>query len=291
MFTNVQYRSLSRAKDNIDVCNVQENCAWVIDGANGLFPAHVSDCASDADWFVRELNLFLKKNLQTPFQSIADNLRVGLQAIHEEFQKFPGASSLYDLHMPSACCAIVRMRREKISFFIMGNCEIMITYHNGDVKTLCDLRLQELDAKLLEVSQDARKKQRMPLFRARNFMDHMLVENRLRRNVEDGFYVLGEDSDVVNHALVGELPMLDIKSIALVCNGFSQYYNCKKVTQSLDDYLSKTRNEDLVMLYEDLLSRKQRNEKLARFMQEKLSGQSTIVYFDVEDTNLIASKA
>lgn len=287
MFTNIQYGSKNNTLESIDICNVQENCAWVLDGADALFPTHVSDCESDGDWFVKELNLYLKKNLSLPFSTITEIMRKGLSMIHEEFLKFEHADQLYDLDMPSACCAIIRIRNEKLSYFIMGNCEVILTYTDGNIISLSDLRLQELDAKLLEISQDARKKQRMPLFRARNFMDNMLVENRLRRNIEGGYYVLGEDSSVVDHAVTGTLLLEGIQSISLVCNGFSQYFNCKKVIHNLDSYLHKTRNEELVSLYDSLLAKKKRNSKLAKYMQEKLSEKSTVVFFDVENTNYI----
>lgn len=282
MFTNIQYGSKNNTKERIDICNVQENCAWVLDGADALFPTHVSDCDSDGDWFVKELNLYLKKNIALPYHSLTDIMRKGLKLIHEEFLRFENADLLYDLDMPSACCAIVRVRNEKLSYFIMGNCELILTYADGNIISLSDLRLQELDAKLLEISQDARRKQRMPLFRARNFMDNMLVENRLRRNIEGGYYVLGEDSNVVEHALTGTLHIDGLQSISLVCNGFSQYFNCKKVMHNLDSYLQKTRNEELVALYDSLLAKKKRNSKLAKYMQEKLSEKSTVVFFDVE---------
>lgn len=287
MFTNIQYGSKNNTVESIDICNVQENCAWVLDGADALFPTHVSNCESDGDWFVKELNLYLKKNLPLPYFPITEIMRKGLDLIHEEFLKFEHAQELYDLHMPSACCAIVRVRNDKLSYFIMGSCELILTYTDGNIISLSDLRLQELDAKLLEISQDARRKQRMPLFRARNFMDNMLVENRLRRNMEGGYYVLGEDSGVVDHALTGTLHIDGLKNISLVCNGFSQYFNCKKVIHNLDTYLEKTRNEDLVSLYDSLLKKKKRNTKLAKYMQEKLSEKSTIVFFDVEKTNYI----
>lgn len=289
MFTNVQYGSTTETTA-MDVCSVQENCAWVIDGSDALFPMHITDANSDGEWLVKELNSYLKKNLMASYLTIGEVMRKAMMDIHRKFLKFPNAKELYDLELPSACVAIVRVRNEKLSYFILGNCELMITYVDGNSVTLCDLRLQELDAKLLEISQDLRKKQRMPLFRARNFMDNLLVENRLRRNVEGGYYVVGEDSEVVNHALTGTLPLKDIKSISLICNGFSQYFNCRKVIHNLDAYLKQKRTPDFVEIYDHLLEKKMRNQKLARYMQETMSGQSTIVFFDVEETAKLISR-
>ena len=257
MFTNIQYGS---AKSNtMDVCNVQKDCAWVIDGSDPLFPTHISDASCDGEWLVKELNLYLKQHLAE-------------------------AKQLYDLEMPGACCAIIRVRNGWLSYFVMGNCELLLQDANGKTQSICDLRLQELDARLLEISQDLRQKQRMPLIRAQDFVDNLMVENRLRRNMKGGYWVLGEEESVVSQAIIGSVPIAQIRHISLICNGFARYFNCRKVVRQLERYLTMKRTMDFVELYNSLLVKKAGNEKLARYLQEELSGQSTAVFFDVLDS-------
>lgn len=286
MFTNVQYGSTSDT-EAMDVCSVQENCAWVIDGSDALFPTHITEAAHDGEWFVKELNIYLKQNLSNQRWSIADIMYQGMKHIHRRLLSYPIAQNCCDLEFPNACCAVIRIMHSRLYYFILGNCELIITHSNGTIDSYSDLRLQELDAKLLELSREMHDQKRMPLFTARNFMDHLLVENRLRRNIEGGYYVLGEDATVVKHALTGSLPLHEIKSISLVCNGFSKYYNCKKVTTYLEQYLKQERSGEFVELYESMLMKKNKNEKLARYMQESLSGQSTVVFFDVHEASKI----
>ncbi len=286
MFTNVQYGSASDTHA-MDVCSVQESCAWVIDGSDALFPTHITEAAHDGEWFVKELNAYFKQNLTSPHWRISDIVYQGLRHIHHKLLSYPGADQLCDLELPNACCAAVRIMHSRLYYFILGNCELIITHPNGQMTSYIDLRLQQLDAKLLELSREMHDQKRMPLFTARNFMDHLLVENRLRRNIEGGYYVLSEDATVVKHALVGSLPLQDIKSISLICNGFSQYYNCEKVKMYLDRYLKQERSGEFVELYEGMLAKKKPNDKLARYMQESLSGQSTVVFFDVNEVNQI----
>lgn len=286
MFTNVQYGSSSDPLA-MDVCNVQENCAWVIDGSDALFPTHITEAAHDGEWFVKELNTYFKQNLNNQRWSISDIVYQAMKHIHRQLLRYPIAKDICDLEYPNACCAIVRVMHSRLYYFVLGNCELIITHPDGTMTSYIDLRLQELDAKLLELSREMHDVKRMPLFTARNFMDHLLVENRLRRNIEGGYYVLGEDATAVKHALVGSLPLQDIKSISLICNGFSKYYNCKKVTTYLDQYLKHERSGEFVELYESMLMKKKRNEKLARYMQESLSGQSTVVFFDVNEASQI----
>lgn len=280
MFRNVTYGSVHN-DEAMDVCRVQEDSAWVIDGSDPLFPTHICDTASDGEWLVRELNLWLKQNLSRPYRSICDILYEGLAAIHREYLKLPHAGELCDLQMPSACCAVVRVRHDRLFYYVLGSCEIVVRFHEGSSKSICDLRLQELDARLLQISQELRQKQRMPLFRARNFMDHLLVENRVRRNIEGGYFVLGEDQEAIKQGMVGSFPVQDVQSVSLICNGFSQYFNCAKVKRNLDRYLIEQRSPEFVELYEGLLAKKKSDQKLARYMIEKLAGPSTVVSFDV----------
>ncbi len=282
MFTNIQYGS---AKSNtMDVCNVQKDCAWVIDGSDPLFPTHISDASCDGEWLVKELNLYWKQHLAEAPQPISDIVAQGLRAIHRKYLKFPGAKQLYDLEMPGACCAIIRVRNGWLSYFVMGNCELLLQDANGKTQSICDLRLQELDARLLEISQDLRQKQRMPLIRAQDFVDNLMVENRLRRNMKGGYWVLSEEESVVSQAIIGSVPIAQIRHISLICNGFARYFNCRKVVRQLERYLTMKRTMDFVELYNSLLVKKAGNEKLARYLQEELSGQSTAVFFDVLDS-------
>lgn len=287
MFSNIHYGSKTLKSENIDMCSVQENCAWVIDGADSIFSTHISDHVSDADWFVKELNQHLKKNLMTQYLSISEIMKNGMRSITRDFLKFSHPKDMCDLDYPSAACAIVRVRDHKLSYFILGNCEMVLHYNDGNVIHLSDLRLQELDAKLMEVCQHARRKQRIPLYQTRKFMDHMMVENRLHRNIEGGYFVVGEDEMVVDYAIKGTVPLENIQSIYLICNGFSQYFNHKKVMQTRDEYLEKIRNEDLVISYEKMLSHFKKNHELARYMQSKLSGESTMVSFDIDKEALM----
>ncbi len=288
MFQNVTYGS-STASKAMDVCGVQEDLAWVIDGSDPLFPTHISDVASDGEWLVKALNGYFKQHLSRPYRSICDIVYQGIQDIHQEFLKFPQASDLCDLEMPGACTAIVRMRHDRLFYYVLGSCELRITFHDRTIKSICDMRLQELDARLLEISQDLRRKQRMPLFRAKSFMEHLLVENRVRRNIEGGYFVLGEDPEAVKQGLIGSFPVQDVRSVSLICHDFAQYFNCDKVKRNLDQYLLEQRSHDFVELYESLLAKKAANRDLARYMQEKMVKPSTVVSFDVCASKKITS--
>ena len=281
MFTNISYHSNPANKGNIDMFSVKNTYAWILDGADGLFPAHISDAISDAHWFVDRISAFLKQHLGYQTE-ISELMKQAMIMAQREFQSFDGYGDLCDMNMPSASCAVLKAEDGKLSYFILGNCEVVLHYKDGNIITLSDLRLQQLDGKLLKISERARREKRMPLYQMKEFMNQMLVENRLRRNVSDGFYVLGEDAAAADHAITGVIPLERIHQIYLICNGFAQYYLHERVMKNLYTYLEKTRNAKLVEEYNQLLEKQPDDIMMARSLQKELSGQSTMICFDVD---------
>lgn len=281
MFTHIQYGS-SKA-DTPDVCNVQPDCAWVIDGCDPLFPTHITDASGDGEWLVRELNHYLRHHLPASKQPLMQIIDRALRTIHQKYLQFPGADERYDLEMPSASCAIVRIHEDTLSYFVLGICELKLQDAAEQIQTICDLRLPELDARLWEISRDLRQTQRMSVLRARDFVNNLMVENRLRRNMKGGYWVLGEDTGAALNALSGSVPLAQIRHVSLSCNSFAQYFNAPQVVHQLDRYLTHKRTMEFVELYNSLLAKKNKNEKLARYLLETIGGQSTTVFFDVDD--------
>lgn len=283
MFTNITYHSKPASPKNIDMFSVKNTYAWILDGANGLFPAHISDASSDAYWFVEQISAFLKQNLGSG-SDISELMKQAMITANQKFQAFAGYDKLCDMNMPSAACAVLKADQHQLSYFILGNCEIVLHYKDGNIITLSDLRLQQLDGKLLRISESARRKKRMPLYQVKDFMNQMFVENRLRRNVAGGFYILGEDEDAADHAITGVIPLDHIRQIYLICNGFAQYYNHDRVLKNLEVYLEKTRNAKLVENYNYLLDKQPDDITIARSLQNELSEQSTMICFDVDSS-------
>lgn len=281
MFTNISYQSNSAQSKNIDMFSVKNTYAWILDGANGLFPAHISDASSDAQWFVEQLSTFLKQNLGERLE-LNELMKQAMITTRLKFQKFDGYQDLCDMNMPSSACAILKADQQQLHYFILGNCEVVLHYKDGHILNLTDFRLQQLDGKLLQISEQARRKKRMPMYQVKDFMNQMFIENRLRRNVEDGFYILGEDENAANHAITGVLPLEDVKQIFMICNGFSQYYNHDRVMGNLEKYLDKTRNAKLIENYDYLLKKQPDDITIARSLQNELSDQSTMICFDVD---------
>lgn len=279
MFKNIEYASTSHKDKNIDVIHVKPNIAWVIDGANSLFPCHLSNEESDAKWFVKEINEYLRSHIKD-FKDANELLR---RAQKEVISKFIAMSDeeITDMEFPNAALAFVYAQHNQLYYHVLGPCEIAFHFHDGTIKRVSDLRLPQMDAKLVCLCHKARRVQRVPLYQARAFMDHMMVENRLHRNMEDGYYVFSEDMEAMDKAVSGVVPLDHIQSISLICHGYEAYYHPSRVQQSLEEYLFGKRNQKLVNQYEQALKRQESDSNLARYVQQQVSKPSTFVSFEV----------
>ena len=279
MFKNIEYASASRKDRNIDVIHVKPNIAWVIDGANSLFPFHITDEESDAKWFVKQINDYLRKHLKH-YNDVNELLRCAQQEVIHQYIAMSD-EEITDMEFPNAALAFVYAENNQLYYHVLGPCEIAFHFNDGTVKRVSDLRLPQMDAKLVCLCQKARRVQRVPLYQARSFMDHMMVENRLHRNLEDGYYVFSEDMEAMDKAISGVVPLDHIQSISLICHGYEEYYHPSRVQHSLEEYLFGKRNQKLVDQYEQALKRQESDSNLARYVQEQVSKPSTFVTFEV----------
>ena len=105
MFKNIEYAAADRSDKNIDILSVKSDIAWVIDGANSLFPLHISSSVTDADWFVRELNQEIKNNLQS-IDCPIELLKKAQSAVVERFEGM-SEEAILDMEFPNAAIAMV----------------------------------------------------------------------------------------------------------------------------------------------------------------------------------------
>ena len=279
MFKNIEYAVANRSDKNIDILSVKPDIAWVIDGANSLFPLHISASESDADWFVRELNQEIKSNLQS-IDNPVELLKKAQMAVVERFRGM-SEEAILDMEYPNAAIAMVYAQDHQLFYYVLGPCEIVLHFDDGSTRSIMDLRLPQMDAGLTSICRDLREKKRVPLFQVRTFMDHMMIENRLHRNLPSGYFILGEDASVWNEMITGVVSLNHICYVSLICHGFEEYYHPPRMEASLEEYIFSKRSQKLVNDYEQSLRNQAGDTNLARYVQEQLSRPSTFVSFEI----------
>lgn len=289
MFKNIEYAAADRRDKNIDIISVKQNIAWVIDGANSLFPMHISSSKTDADWFVTELNQAMKKNLDT----MKDPLELLYHARAEVMKRFEalGEDEIMDMEYPNAAIAMVYAHDQQLSYYVLGPCEIVFHFHDGSTQSIMDMRLPHMDARLTSICRNLREKQHIPLYQIRTFMDHMMIENRLHRNLPGGYFLLAEDESVSKEMICGAVPLDAVQAVSLVCHGFEEYYHPLRMEASLEEYIFVKRTQELVRDYERSLKNQAGNTNLTRYVQEQLSRPSTFVSFEVSKEMIAMRKA
>lgn len=279
MFKNIEYASASRKDQNIDVIHVRPNIAWILDGANSLFPFHISDDESDAKWFVKQINDYLREHVSN-FSDADELFHNAQKAVIERYEAMSD-EEITDMEYPNTALALVYVQKNQLCYHVLGPCEILFHFDDGSTKSVMDLRLPHMDARLTSICRDLREKKHVPLYQVRTFMDHMMIENRLHRNLPGGYYILGEDPSVWSETITGVVPLNHLHSVSLICHGFEEYYHPPRMEAALKEYIFVKRNQKLVNDYEQSLRNQVGNFNLARYVQEQLSRSSTFVTFEI----------
>src|SRR5690554_808282 len=119
----------SNLKANEDNCFINNNFGFVIDGATGKNKVKITNDESDAKWFSNSWKEFLIKHLPNHNQTISQIVKHGIVEINNKLKQFVNYA-LADLK-PSAAIAIFRVNKNKIEYFVLADCSLVVAKKDG----------------------------------------------------------------------------------------------------------------------------------------------------------------
>lgn len=262
--------------ENEDCYHIGDALAIVIDGASGLDKVHITDAASDAAWYSYNIkNAIL--NFQN-VQNIRDSLYKSLQAVNEEFKKFSDFKKVIDF--PSAVISMARIRNHTLEILVLGDCTCIIKKANGEVERIIDDRIEKYDGRALRCGVEKRQETGVDFCDTRSYYQPVLTENRKRKNKKDGYFCLSDDENAVQQAIVKYFSLEEIRSVALMSDGFSQVIDLFHLysEQELMSALAQKRAEDI---YDELFHAQGQDDKMNEFPRFSFSDDATLVYFEL----------
>ncbi|SCL45535.1 protein phosphatase 2C domain-containing protein [Micromonospora peucetia] len=189
---------------NEDHLAVGDGWALVLDGA-GRYPGETGGCIHPITWVVARLGIHLSSCLsQQPEQPLTTIARSAVEATMADHD---ATCDLSDPLSPGATGAIVRVRKDRIDWLVVGDCAVVIDRGQDGYTTVIDDRVDHLpDAPIVE----GRVRTYSPAYVA-------TVRNR-----PGGFWVLGAVPAAAEHALVGTLPRPAATQVLLCSDGISR---------------------------------------------------------------------
>lgn len=207
---------------NEDAIYASENISFIIDGASGLSPKNHIENSRDVVWFVNWWKNYLVNKLSNYRLTIEEILSIGVKEAFSEYKKLVNNfSEISKFDYPSASIAIVRKSANSFEYFVLGDCTAIFRLNSGELLKIKDDRVTKLDQKVISLIETRRNSIVNRDFEFTKHESEMLLLNRMKKNEEDGYYVLEFDDKAIYKAISGEISISITKEFILSSDGFS----------------------------------------------------------------------
>ncbi|GAB6169041.1 hypothetical protein JCM1393_15010 [Clostridium carnis] len=267
---------------NEDIFNIVENAAWVLDGATGLTKNKISDFESDASWYVDRWNKYLTKNINKNC-SLKDIIKEGLRLIKNEYEGLSGFRNLTYLEYPCAAISIIRLRENKLEYFILGDCTVAYKIGENNIIELYDKKLESLEEIILNKIKRISIERKIDVLEAKQFCLNDIKDTRKLKNTKDGYWILELDEEAVNHALVGEISLSEDIRLFMTSDGASQHYDTLNISSNSNEFLVKLESSNLNSIIDEIRESQNKDKFCSKYPRLKKSDDATIVYIKISN--------
>lgn len=197
----------NNASSNEDWIFANHGLIVVLDGATARTD---TGCIHGVSWFADKLGLTIAGLASDRNVALADALTTAIAhtaSLHRECDlTHPGT--------PSATTAIVRVSEGVLEYLVLGDTTIVVDATNG-VQVLCDERVDTT------ATEERAEANRYPFGSAEKQAALLKMKHAelAQRNRPGGFWVAAADPGVAVHSIRGELPLADVRSVAVLTDG------------------------------------------------------------------------
>ena len=262
------------ASVNEDAIFVSDNCLAVIDGATGLNNIHLTSSDSDAAYLSNRLSELLN---ESNLDDIPATLKEAAFIIKQELDALG-----YDLEnsYPSAGIAIAKINDDMLDCYTLGDPLILLKHKNSAMISIQDKSLVELDDLAINKMIELHEKTGCSIFKARQQINDLLIENRLKMNTPDGYYIFDPTGVGIDYINYFSIPVEDVKSIALMTDGFYAVQFCYNIVEDNKELLNLLLNNKIDFLIDKLKELSYNDDNLNIYPRFKV----------MDDVSIIVSK-
>ena len=204
---------------NEDMVGICKKGAWVLDGATGLNNKNLISKESDAKWYVSWWNKYLEENISKN-TSLKKIVLDGLEDIKKEYFLKLNGLKIEELDTPSASAIIIKLYEDKLEYFLLGDCTLLL----NDLKKntiIKDERVCQFDEEVLIRMSELNKIEKLSLVEKKNILLPLIIENRLKKNSEEGYWILEFNKEAVEKSIHGYINIENELKIMMSSDGFS----------------------------------------------------------------------
>ena len=209
---------------NEDIVRVCKYGAWILDGSTGLNKKNLISKESDAKWYVSWWDKYLYENINKD-KSLKTIVCEGIENIKQEYLSTLAGIRLEKLDMPSASVAIVKFYKDKVEYFLLGDCTIVINDTNENI-ILKDDGVCKFDNMIFEKMKKLNNNNKsLSVKDKKDILLPYIIENRLKKNREEGYWILEGDALAVEKSIRDYIRINDELNLIISSDGFSCAYD------------------------------------------------------------------
>jgi hypothetical protein len=230
IFMKVKKEICMPGKVNNEDCFIYNNDSYilVLDGSTGLcdnriIPGAQDAWSTDAQWFVQTFSSLVKWHMDNfiPIKDLVSECITELTAMYHRLVPDDTDS----INQPSASMALIKKTKDIVEIFMLGDLTVLIQQEDGSVEELKDKTVSDLDKQIFDQIVNESQNDAISVLEAVQLpqIQELLKLNRMKKNTESGYWILGLDTEAVPHALYKQLPMDSWNRIFICSDGFYAY--------------------------------------------------------------------
>lgn len=277
-FSTYDFISMSKDRVNEDIAYAEDSYGWAIDGATGLNKTNLTGSKGDVYWFVNEWNNYLKDNILDKSKDIKEIVSTGVDFIGNKFDEVSSLKHPDKVDLPAASIAIIRINNNKVEYFLLGDCTLIIENSKGKSSIIKQTLLDRLDNIAKAEMNKLMLNEGISFIEARQRINPLLIKHRLLKNTPEGYWTLGFDKNAVENSLYGYLDLEECKKALLMTDGFSAIFDNYKYIEA-DNLISIVEKQGLHQVYETIRLIENEDADAVKFPRFKKSDDSSAVIF------------
>ena len=265
------------SKFNEDVVGINKYVAWILDGSTGLNNKNLISDESDAKWYVTWWDKYLQNNLYKN-TSIRNIVLEGMKTIKSEYFSSIKESKIGKLDMPSASIAIVKFHKYKLEYFILGDCTLIMK--NDENIIVKDERVCKYDDIIFEKMSKLNQKKSLTVKEKKNILLPYIIENRLKKNTEEGYWILEFDENAVEKSINEYIDISDELKIIMSSDGFSCAFDRYEIFET-EEIMTIVKDKGIEHINEKIRQLEKEDKQGIIFPRFKENDDSSCIYLHI----------
>ncbi|MGL5346292.1 MAG: hypothetical protein ACRDA3_02990 [Peptostreptococcaceae bacterium] len=266
------------AEYNEDIIGFTPKGIWVLDGATGLNNKNLVSNKSDAKWYVTWWNEYLYKNIGQE-KSLKEIIKDGISKIKQEYLDKLKDKNISKLDHPSSSLCVVKFHKDSIEYLIFGDCALHIKIQDKTI-IIKDKRLCELDNIVYKQMEGLSNLYRLTHEEIKNKVMDTIIKNRLKKNTQEGYWILGFEEDAVDNCIYGEEIINQNISIMLTSDGYSCISDRYKLIKE-HKLIEEVKNYGVGNIYSKLRKFEEEEFSVNRYPRFKVKDDSSCIYLEI----------